>query len=63
MSNPPIERCADGRPCCEVADRLVAADVVEYVEGDVAAGRQLRQTAARFADAHQHGAPPHEEDR
>lgn len=48
-------RCADGRPCIEVADRLVAADTVQYVEGDVAAASRLRETAARFAELHNFG--------
>ena len=53
-------RCQSGRPCVEVADRLIAADKAQYILGDVDAARQLRQSAARWAELHHHGAPPAE---
>jgi len=47
-------RCADGRGCGEVVDRLLAADRSAAAgEHDVA--RELRQAAARWADAHGRG--------
>lgn len=48
------QRCADGRPCCEVLERLLAADRSERV-GMAAVAAQLRETAKRFAEAHGQG--------
>ena len=62
MTGPLEVRCAAGRPCIEVADRLVAADTVQYVEGDVDAASRLRETAARFAELHNYGQPTHLEE-
>jgi hypothetical protein len=47
-------RCANGRPCGEVADRLVAADVARLA-GEIEAAQALREKAARFAELHDHG--------
>lgn len=48
-------RCADGRPCAEVIDRLAAADRAEFELGFSDAARRLRAIAARFAEVHGHG--------
>ena len=49
-----VKRCAAREPCCEVRDRLVAADRSE-LEGFVEVAAQLRTTASRFAEAHGYG--------
>lgn len=53
-----LQRCNAGHPCEEVSARLVAADKIEYAQGDVTAAAQLRAAAARWAYAHHHGSLP-----
>jgi len=47
-------RCADGQGCREVIDRLVASDVARAL-GEHEHADRLRQSAARWAEAHNHG--------
>jgi hypothetical protein len=47
-------RCADGRPCSEVVDRLVAADR-SFAQGFDDEANRLRASAERWANAHGHG--------